>query len=196
MRVKTMLLVLIATTFLAAACQKGSPSQKNIINSAPSAESQALMTISSPDFENQGDIPSKFTCDGENINSTLEFKDIPNGAKTLALLMDDPDVPKNLKPDGVFDHWTVFNMPASTKGIMENTDAPGVTGKNGAGQNKYTGPCPPDREHHYFFKLYALDTELALDANAGKQGVLNAMNGHILAQAELIGKYNKLANRK
>jgi Raf kinase inhibitor-like YbhB/YbcL family protein len=154
------------------------------------------MKISSPAFENNASIPIKYTCEGENINPAIEFKDVPTGTKSLALLMDDPDVPKNLKPDGVFDHWVVFNMPPETSGIAENSTAPGVTGKNSAGQNKYTGPCPPDREHRYFFRLYALDTMLNLDQNATKEDVLKATEGHILEQSELVGKYNKLANQR
>ena len=109
--------------------------------------------------------------------------------------MDDPDVPKVLRPDGVFDHWTLFNIPSTTTEIPEGGTA-GTEGKNGAGNSRYTGPCPPAQyepsEHRYFFKLYALDTELSLPEGASKADVLKAMEGHVLGQAELIGKYKRI----
>lgn len=190
---KKIILVFSFITLIAAACNSdGRPTTEvsNTIN-----DKKIIMNISSPSFQYEGNIPEKFTCEGENISPELNFESVPSEAKSLALLMDDPDVPKNLKPDGVFDHWTVFNMPATTVQISENSPAPGITGKNGAGQNKYTGPCPPDREHRYFFKLYALDTVLSLNEAATKTDVLKAMEGHIIAEAELMGKYNKKANR-
>lgn len=145
-----------------------------------------VMKIQSPEFENEGNIPSKFTCDGKGVNPVLAFNNIPQEAKSLVLLMDDPDA-----PSGTWDHWVIFNMPADTKGIDENSEPNGVIGKNTRGDNKYAPPCPPDREHRYFFKLYALDTLLNLDAAANKQNVLDAMRGHVLAESELIGKYNR-----
>ncbi|MFA6300993.1 MAG: YbhB/YbcL family Raf kinase inhibitor-like protein [Candidatus Paceibacterota bacterium] len=144
------------------------------------------MKLESPEFENSGDIPSKFTCDGEGINPPLVFSDVPKEAKSLVLLMDDPDA-----PSGTWDHWVIFNMPPDTKTIEENSTPAGIVGKNTRGNNKYGPPCPPDREHRYFFKLYALDTMLTLDTNATKQNVLDAIQGHILADAELMGRYNR-----
>ena len=144
------------------------------------------MRLESPEFENGGNIPSRFTCDGEGINSELIFSDIPNETRSLVLLMDDPDA-----PSGTWDHWVVFNIPPETKGINENSVPAGIVGKNTRGNNSYGPPCPPDREHRYFFKLYALDAMLGLDNNAAKQNVLDAMQGHILSESELIGKYNR-----
>lgn len=152
------------------------------------------MKIESPTFENNGEIPSRFTCDEEGINPPLVFSDVPEGAKSLVLLMDDPDIPeiaKNKFNIEVWDHWVVFNIPPETKVIKENSVPNGIVGKTTRGENKYVPPCPPDREHRYFFKLYALDTILELDSNATKQDVLNAIKEHILSEAELIGRYNR-----
>jgi Raf kinase inhibitor-like YbhB/YbcL family protein len=103
--------------------------------------------------------------------------------------MDDPDVPKNLKPDGLFVHWVVYNMPANTSAIVENSTPPGERGLNSAGKLEYAAPCPPDREHRYFFKLYALDTMLNFNLPPAKDVLELAMAGHIIAQAELVGRY-------
>lgn len=160
--------------------------------------SQALsdnMKLTSSAFENNGNIPEKYTCEGEEVSPPLEISEVPEGAKSLVLLMDDPDVPKNLRPDGMWDHWVVWNMPADTTSIAEGSNPSGVLGKNSAGSTAYQGPCPPDAEHRYFFKLYALDTELDLPEGSSKADVESAMEGHILEQAELMGKYNKKENR-
>src|SRR5262245_34930143 len=128
--------ILAGLTLLAAACNKQSAP-----TSVPNNQSNPItMTISSPAFKNNESIPAKYTCDGENVNLPLNFSGVPAQAKSLAMLMDDPDVPKNLKPDGVFDHWTIFNIPSTASGISENSTPPGVQGKNGAGASKYTGP--------------------------------------------------------
>lgn len=106
--------------------------------------------------------------------------------------MDDPDVPRNLRPDGMFDHWIVFNIPPSIRHIPESTGpSGGVRGMTTFGHTRYGGPCPPDREHRYFFKLYALDTLLSLKEGASKSEIERAMKGHILAEARLIGRYEK-----
>lgn len=152
--------------------------------------------LKSPAFENGGRIPAKYTCDGDRaMNPPLQFFGVPEGAKSLALIMDDPDVPKQLRPDGMFDHWVVFNIPPTAAGIAEDEAVPGTQGVNGAGSNAYTGPCPPPQyepsEHRYFFRLYALDAELPLREGAAKQEALRAMEGHVMEQAELIGKYKR-----
>jgi Raf kinase inhibitor-like YbhB/YbcL family protein len=141
------------------------------------------MKITSSAFKEGGIIPSLYTCEGKNIPPPLTFAEIPPQAKSLVLIMDDPDVPTYLRPDGMYDHWIVFNIPPNSQ--------TGTMGKNTAGQNKYTGPCPPDREHRYFFKLYALDKMLSLSAGATKKEVEKAMEGHILAQAQLMARYEK-----
>ena len=142
------------------------------------------LTVKSPAFADGELIPAKYTCDGENISPEITVENVPEGTKTLALIMDDPDAPK-----GTFVHWVMWNMPV-TKTLRENT-APGTQGKNGRGENKYTGPCPPSGTHHYHFKIYALDTRLDIPASSDKAALLYAMKGHILAEGELTGLYSK-----
>lgn len=149
------------------------------------------MRLTSPAFKEGGIIPSLYTCEGKNVNPQLDISGVPPNAKSLVLLNDDPDVPKTLRPDGMYDHWVIFNMPPNTHKIAEHSTPPGIQGKNTGGQNNYTGPCPPDREHRYFFKLYALDAMLDLPAGATKKEVEKAMHGHIIAQTELMGRYEK-----
>jgi hypothetical protein len=149
------------------------------------------MKLTSPQFERNGRIPSKYTCEGEDINPPLMISDIPEGTKSLVLIMDDPDVPKHLREDGIWDHWIKFNIPPTTTTIAEGEEPEGVSGQGTSGNLKYHGPCPPDREHRYFFKLYALDTELALPGGASKKDVEVAMQNHILGEAVLIGLYEK-----
>ncbi len=152
------------------------------------------MKISSSTFENNQLMPSTYTCDGDNVNPPLTFSDIPKDAQSLVLLMDDPDVPKNLKPDGVFDHWIIYNIDPSVTNIDENVNAvPGTVGLNSANKHAYAGACPPDRQHRYFFKLFALDTMMEFpDAKTvTKQMVIDAMQDHIVDQAELIGLYER-----
>ena len=149
------------------------------------------MEITSPVFEHNGSIPSKYTCDGEDINPPLVFSGVSEETQSLVLLMDDPDVPKSIRPDGMWDHWVVYSIPSDTTSIDENSSPPGSVGKNTSGETKYGGPCPPDREHRYFFKLYALDTDVDFYESPTKAQVEEVMEGHILAQAELIGLYER-----
>ena len=153
------------------------------------------MQLTSPAFQNGGKIPSKYACDGENVNPSLHISGVPANAISLALIMDDPDIPdfvKKSKGIQVWDHWVVFNLSPLTKEIQENsTPTEDVVGKNTGGKNSYGGPCPPDKEHRYFFKLYALDEKLALKESATKADVEKMMEGHILAKAVLIGKYGR-----
>lgn len=136
-------------------------------------------------------IPSIYTCEGKNINPPLEFEDVPKNAKSLVLPMDDPDVPKFVREDGMYDHWVIFDIPPETKEIKENSKPPGIEGKNTSGKNGYIGPCPPDREHRYFFKLFALDKMLNLSKDSTKSQVEQAMEGHILKKCQLMGLYEK-----
>ena len=161
----------------------------------------STLSLTSTAFSEGASIPSKYTCDGEQVhpadggvNPPLSISGVPAEAKSLALIMDDLDVPKQLRPDGVFNHWTLFNIPPQTTEIATGVTI-GVPGANGAGKNTYAGPCPPPQyqpnEHRYTLTLYALDQELPLKAGASKADVLQAMQGHILAQAQLIGKYKR-----
>src|SRR3989344_1405208 len=148
------------------------------------------MRLTSPAFKHNGSIPSKYTCDGKNISPELNFNEIPDETKTLALIMEDPDVPKTIRVDGMWDHWIIWNIPSKINAIKEGGDL-GVKGRNTRNKLRYTGPCHPDREHRYFFKLFALDIKLNLPEGADKKELLEAMKGHVLAQAELIGKYKR-----
>lgn len=155
----------------------------------------STLSLISTAFEDGGMIPSKYTCEGDRtINPPLAISGVPEGAVSLALIMDDPDVPTERHESGIFDHWVLFNIPPATAGIAEGEGA-GTSGANTAGRNAYTGPCPPleymPNEHRYFFKLYALDTMLDLREGATKSEVEDAMQGHVVAQTQLMGRYKK-----
>ncbi len=146
--------------------------------------STKLLKISSPLVEEEGMLPSKYTCEGENINPPLQIEDIPASAKSLVLIMEDPDA-----PNGTFDHWLVWNLPVQNS-IEENSKA-GSSGINDFGKTGYGGPCPPSGIHRYFFRIYALDVELALLSGANKKLLLEAIDDHVLAMGELMVKYQK-----
>lgn len=144
------------------------------------------MKISSSAFKNNSIIPAKYTCDGENINLPLTFSDVPKDAKSLVLIVDDPDAPM-----GLWIHWVVFDIDPKTTGVSEGSKFPnakeGITSFGGKG---YGGPCPPSGIHRYFFKLYALDTTLSLN-NPDKAELENAMRNHVIEKAEIIGLYSR-----
>lgn len=142
------------------------------------------MEIISPAFGNNQPIPKKYTCQGDDINPPLKLANIPEGAKSLALIVDDPDA-----PGGMWVHWVVFDIPVISE-ISENT-IPGKQGINDFGRKNYGGPCPPSGTHRYFFKIYALDSKLNLREGINKENLENAMGPHILDKAELIGLYEK-----
>ena len=149
------------------------------------------MKITSGQFDHEGLIPQKYTCNGDNINPPLSLEDVPVEAKSLVLIMDDPDVPVSLREDGMFDHWVLFNLDPATKSLSENDSAGAVIGKTTGGRLTYQGPCPPDTVHRYFFKLYALDAILDLSEGVSKKDVEEAMMDHVLRKAELIGLYEQ-----
>ena len=144
------------------------------------------MKIFSPDFQHNQAIPPKFTCEGDDLNPELVISDIPEEAKSLALIVDDPDAPM-----GMWVHWVVYNIPPTLSRIAEHS-IPGKQGTNDFGRLNYGGPCPPSGEHRYFFKLYALDATLNLKEDATKKQLEEAMKGHILNKAELVGRYRKV----
>jgi Raf kinase inhibitor-like YbhB/YbcL family protein len=155
-----------------------------------------MLTLMTEAFGDGESIPSKYTCDGEGVSPQLLIGDVPEKAQSLALIVHDPDVPTAIKPDGVFDHWVLFNIPPDVDKIPEgDAGSIGVEGNNGAGKLGYTPPCPPSNyqpsRHRYVFTLYALDIELPLKTGASKAEVLEAMDGHILAQTQLVGTYEK-----
>ncbi len=145
------------------------------------------MKLTSPEFSHNGNIPSELTCDGSDISPALIISDVPPNAKSLVMIVDDPDAPV-----GTWDHWIVFNIPPSTIQIPKGTEPEGTAGKNSWGRTGYGGPCPPSGTHRYFFKLYALDIVLNLPQGAAKKELERAMEGHILAQAQLMGRYKRI----
>jgi Raf kinase inhibitor-like YbhB/YbcL family protein len=149
------------------------------------------MKLSSEAFKHNGKIPSKYTCQGIDTNPPLEINDVPANAQSLALIVDDPDVPERIRKDRLWVHWVVYDIDPKIGSIEEGEPKFGVVGKNTGGMDRYMGPCPPDREHRYFFKLYAIDKKLNLPEGATKEEILKAMEGHILAQCELIGRFEK-----
>jgi Raf kinase inhibitor-like YbhB/YbcL family protein len=144
------------------------------------------MKISSSAFSDGGSIPAKYTCDGANSSPPLSIEGVPPAAKSLALIMDDPDA-----PSGTFDHWIVWNIDPKAAAIAEGQSPQGVAGRNGFGKSGYGGPCPPSGEHRYYFRLYALDTTLNLQPSSKKTDLQNAMKGHTLADAQMMGRYKR-----
>ena len=151
------------------------------------------LTFSSPSFTNGGTIPKKFTCDGADLSPQLSWTEAPAGTKAFALLVDDPDAPV-----GNWNHWTMWNMPATLRGLSEGVSketrfSDGTEqGKNDFHKTGYNGPCPPPgKPHRYFFKLFALDAKLDLKANSGNKDLEAAMKTHILAQSEWMGTYGR-----
>ena len=163
----------------------------------PMTNGGQMLQLTSPAFQAGGNIPARFTCQGSDISPALAWQDAPSGTKTFALVMHDPDAPRA----GGFTHWVVYNIPATTSHIAENApkkpDLPGggTQGQNDSGKIGYAGPCPPSGTHRYFFRLYALDAELKLDSGATQKALEKAMQGHILAQTEIVGKYKKSSER-
>lgn len=157
------------------------------------SEPAMSLTISSPSFSNGGDIAKKFTCDAADVSPQLSWTEPPIGTKSFSLLADDPDAPM-----GNWNHWTMWNLPPSLRGLPEGvskearlTDG-SEQGKNDFRKTGYNGPCPPPgAPHRYYFKLFALDAKLELKSGSGKKEVEAAMKGHILAQAEWMGKYGR-----
>lgn len=164
--------------------------EKKEIPSEPIQKTMPL-SIESTAFSTNGTIPARFTCDGKNISPELVFGNVPAGTQSLALTLEDPDVPRTVRADGMWDHWVVWNMPPTTVHIAEGATPSGLIGKGTNGKASYLGPCPPDREHRYFFTLYALDATLSLPQGATKEELLKALAPHLIEKATLIGRYDR-----
>ncbi|WP_456429787.1 YbhB/YbcL family Raf kinase inhibitor-like protein [Nitratifractor sp.] len=150
-----------------------------------------MMTLTSPAFVNGGEIPTKYGCRGEDLSIPLAFRNVPQGTKSLALIMEDPDA-----PGGLFVHWVIYDMPADLGGLPEGVppvpelDLGIRQGVNDFGKIGYGGPCPPDRPHRYFLRLFALDIgQPAGEAGLSRAQLLRRMEGHVLAEADLMGIY-------
>lgn len=142
------------------------------------------MDIKTPAFSPEGSIPREYTCDGENKNPELQISETPSEAKSLVLIVDDPDA-----PGGTFLHWLLYNIDPADR--IPEASAPGTEGANDFGKTAYGGPCPPSGSHRYYFRLYALDSTLDVPAGADRSEVERAMKGHVVAEAELMGTYSR-----
>jgi Raf kinase inhibitor-like YbhB/YbcL family protein len=191
---KRRILPLLFTAFLAfviSGCGPG-PSPTPTPAAAPPAAPETAFELTSTAFAHEEPIPQKYTCDGQDISPPLQWSDPPQGTQSLALICDDPDAPV-----GTWVHWVLYNLPAEARALPEAVPPQGELpdgsrhGQNSWRRLDYGGPCPPSGTHRYFFKLYALDTILDLEVGEGKKQILQAMEGHILAQAELMGVYSR-----
>ena len=146
----------------------------------------AKIKITSSAFQAGGTIPSKFTCDGADVNPALRFEGAPAEAKSLVLIVDDPDA-----PSGLFTHWLIWNIDPKATEIVESSAPKSVQGKNDFGKSGYGGPCPPSGMHRYYFKIFALDSDLDLAAGSKRVQLDAAMRGHVIAQGEMVGHYSR-----
>ncbi len=149
-------------------------------------------TLRSPAFQEGGSIPARYTCDGEDLSPPLEWSGVPEGTRSLALVVDDPDAPDPAAPKMVWVHWVLYNLPPDSTGLPEGVTAlpPGtLEGLNDWKRTGWGGPCPPVGRHRYFFRLYALDTELPDLGTPTRAQLLEAMKGHVLGEAVLMGTY-------
>jgi len=163
---------------------------------ANAEEVKPMMNLTSPSFESQGEIPKKFTCDGQDISPALAWSGVPERTKSLALIVDDPDAPDPKKPKMTWVHWVLYNIPAEVGSLPEGVkekDLPKGTlqGLNDWKRTGYGGPCPPIGKHRYFHKLYALDIVLSDLKRPTKADLEKAMAGHVLSSAELVGLYQR-----
>ncbi len=158
------------------------------VNIMSATSTQKELNLTSSAFIDQENIPSKYTCDGDNINPAFEITGVSEEAKSLVLIMDGLGTQTE-----VWNHWVRFNIPVTTQEIMEGEEPEGISGEGTGGNLEYFGPCPPENEHQYIFKLYSLDTELTLSEGNTKEEVEEAMAEHILQTAELIGKYERIS---
>lgn len=167
---------------------------QNQASSTPEVMTPKPFTLMSSAFSNGASIPAQYTCEGANTQPPLSWENAPANTKSFALTMYDPDVPKQVKKEGFFDHWVLFNIPATTTSLTASTTI-GTLGNNGSGKAAYTGPCPPTqyepKEHRYIFSLYALDNLLDLKKGATRADVEKAVADHTLASTTLMGRYQK-----
>jgi Raf kinase inhibitor-like YbhB/YbcL family protein len=161
--------------------------QEQAVLPAPQGGNEMSIQITSTTFSEGGNISPLYTCDDRNISMPLSWTGVPDNTVSLLLIMDDPDAPA-----GTWVHWVLFNLPASATGLSQGSNGGGTEGKNDFNKIGYGGPCPPrGSNHRYFIKVYALDTLLSLKAGVTKAQVENAMQGHILAQGQLMGRYGR-----
>ena len=187
-------LVLVYFIFAVSGCGSGESPTLTPAPTAPQQQREKAVSfeLTSAAFAPGGAIPARHTCDGDNISPPLEWSDPPEGTQSLVLIADDPDAPGR-----TWVHWVLYNLPAQARSLPEAVPPEadlidgGRHGENSWNRLGYGGPCPPSGTHRYFFKLYALDTTLDLEAGADKTLLLEAMEGHVLGQAELMGTYSR-----
>lgn len=185
---KLFILAILPILFIGCVGQNNSPAFNSKVAANKNLNTNN-MKISSTAFISGDKIPMKYTCDGNGVNPPLTFSEVPADAKSLVLIMDDPDA---VKPAGkVWDHWIIWNIMPLTTGIAEDSVPKGIVGMNSGGRQAYGPPCPPDGQHRYFFKLYALNALLDLPFNSGQVAVIKAMEGYIIDRAELTGVYSR-----
>lgn len=170
---------------------KENSSEPTLMNITTPHMNDSSFTLQSLAFTEGGQIPIRYTCDGDNVSPPLEFLNIPEGTVSLVLIVEDPDVPTSVREDGIWDHWVLYNIPPETTHLDEGAVTQGRQGVTTSDTATYIGPCPPDREHRYFFHAYALDTLLDLPEGSTKQAVLDALEGHVLGITELMGLYGR-----
>jgi hypothetical protein len=159
-------------------------------------EAAMELTITSTAFEHEGKIPRRFTCEGDDVSPTLAWTGVPESVRSLVLIVDDPDAPDPKNPRMTWVHWVLYDIPPTATGLAENIELPALPTGTREGLNDwkragYGGPCPPIGRHRYFHNLYALDTELGDLGRAAKADVERAMKGHVVAEAVLVGTYQK-----
>jgi len=187
-------LLILLSMFLSACASSASSTSEPATPEPIATEETMSLQLTSDAFANGQSIPAKYSCVGKNISPALAWNDPPAGTQSFALIMDDPDA-----PFGTWVHWVLYNIKPDMRGLQEdlpitgkNVDPDAIyVGKNSAGNIGYDGPCPPSGTHRYFFKLYALDTLISLLPGASEEQILKEMDGHILAQAELMGTFSK-----
>ncbi|HEX9816284.1 MAG TPA: YbhB/YbcL family Raf kinase inhibitor-like protein [Candidatus Thermoplasmatota archaeon] len=173
--------ILIVLAFAGCVGGNEDPASTTTSSSSTTKAPDGPFGISSSVFSHMGDIPRRHTCDDANVSPPLTFANVPANASTLALIMEDPDA-----PSGTINHWTFWNLPTTKTGLPEAVNIANEGGREG---NNYGGPCPPDGEHRYFFYAYAVDSELALAAGAGVPEMRQALEGHVVEEAEMYGLY-------
>ena len=165
------------------------------IRSSSQLMATTTLILTSPAFDSDASIPPQYTCDAEQASPPLSIAGVPEGTKSFVILVEDPDVPTQIKPDGKYLHWVVFNIPPDKTEIASN-ESVGTGGANDTGEIGYVGPCPPKEfepsEHRYIFSLYALDAMLDLKAGASREDVESAMGGHIIGETQLIARYRRI----
>jgi len=190
MKNRSFAIALLAATMVAACIKQQKASSELAPRQTPSPSN--VFTLTSTTFKEGQPIPRQYTCDGVNVSPSLEWTAVPKTAKTIAIIVDDPDA-----ASGTFTHWVLYNLSSETMGMVENAPTTetlkggGQQGENDFEKIGYGGPCPPSGTHRYFFKIYAVDDELALKPGAKKADVEKALEGHIVGQAQLMGTYKR-----